>query len=158
MASALRITRKIDYALRALICLAEMPRGELSNFETIAAYYDMPKDFLAKILRELVRGGLVESVRGAKGGYRLARSPSDITFLDVVECIEGPIALNECLGSGEACSVQAQCSMVDVWQRAQDAMLDVLRSTSLSDVSTFDCAINQVPTLRGAESEVNAQA
>jgi len=134
MHSALQISRKIDYALRAVISMAEQADGSLVSFRQIAAIEAIPKDFLAKILRQLVEAGVVSSTRGARGGYCLARPASQISFLEVIEAVDGPIVLNLCLGENSPCDMSCDCSMLDVWRRAQAAMLDVFRTTSIADV------------------------
>jgi Rrf2 family protein len=139
--SSLTITRKVDYALRAMVFLAGLTPVELRNFETIATAYQIPKDFLAKIMRQLVQAELVQSIRGPRGGYKLNRPAYEISVLEVVEAVEGPIFLNHCLDDGDPCSIEARCSMMSVWERAQQAMTEVLRTTLLSDIADFDCAI-----------------
>ncbi len=134
MQSALQISRKIDYAMRATIRLAEVPDNQVMSFREIALKEQIPKEFLAKILRSMVSSGVVRSTRGPKGGYALARLPSNISFLDVIEAAEGPIVINTCLGDEGVCPVQSHCSMVNVWAQAQDAMINVFRKTSIKDV------------------------
>lgn len=118
----------------ALQQLKASHEAALLNFRQIASQEDIPEEYLAKILRHLVVSGLIYSVRGAKGGYGLAKEPSEISFLDVIEAVEGPVIINVCLGENQSCPVQLRCSMYSVWHKAQDAMLDVFRKTRLSDV------------------------
>ena len=89
------ITRKTDYAIRCVLHLAEAGKDVLMVNE-IAKEQDIPKSFLAKILQKLAKAGIVESLRGVKGGFRLAKKPEDISLLDVVELMEGPVAMNVC--------------------------------------------------------------
>jgi len=137
MQSSLQISRRVDYALRATICMAELPEGRVVSFREIAAHEQIPEDFLAKILRSLVKSGIARSIRGPHGGYGLARLPADITFLDVIEAADGPVQINTCLSDDhdEAnCNVRDHCSMYHVWSHAQNAMLAVFRKTSIADV------------------------
>lgn len=134
MQSALQISRKIDYALRAAIRLAELPDQQVMSFKEIAELESIPREFLAKILRSMVSSGVVRSVRGPRGGYALARKPDHISFLDIIEAAEGPVVINMCLDGDAGCPVQGHCSMVGVWARAQDAMLKVFRDTTIRDV------------------------
>jgi Rrf2 family protein len=134
MQNTLQISRKSDYALRAVIRLARLPKEQVINFKNIAQTERIPEEYLAKILRALVLRGLVRSIRGARGGYQLARQPSEISFLDVIEATDGPISINTCLGNGGGCPIHNYCSMHQVWRRAQDAMLEVFRGTTLHDV------------------------
>jgi Rrf2 family protein len=135
MQSILQISRKIDYALRAMLHLAALPPGTIVSFKEIARSCGLPKDFLAKIMKTLSDHEIVQSVRGANGGYRLARDPGKISFLDVIEALEGPVFLNPCLESLELCENALDCLMVEVWQDAQESMLDVLRRRNLRDVA-----------------------
>jgi Rrf2 family protein len=135
MQHVLRISRKIDYGLRAMIYLASIAQDAVVPFREIARQMDVPEDFLAKILKTLVDQGLVRSTRGPHGGYALARSPSTISFLDVIEAVEGPVALNVCLDGEDACGHSTACTMVSVWRLGQERMLDVYRQAKLSELA-----------------------
>ena len=135
MQHVLRISRKIDYGLRAMIYLASVAPAAVVPFREIARQMDVPEDFLAKILKTLVDAGLVHSARGPHGGYTLARSPSEVSFLDVIEAVEGPVALNLCLDGQDACGHSTCCTMTSVWRLGQERMLDVYRQARLSDLA-----------------------
>ncbi len=135
MQHVLRISRKIDYGLRAMIYLASIPQDAVVPFREIARQMDVPEDFLAKILKTLVDQGLVRSTRGPHGGYALARAPAAISFLDVIEAVEGPVALNVCLDGEDACGHSTSCTMVQVWKQGQERMLDVYRQARLADLA-----------------------
>jgi Rrf2 family protein len=130
----LQVSRKVDYGLRAMVRLAKNPPGAVMSFRDIAACEGIPDDYLAKIMRSLVVGKLVRSTRGPRGGYRLALPPSELTILDVIEAVEGPIAINACLESDGNCPKLEGCTLHGVFQRAQSAMIDVFRETLLADV------------------------
>jgi Rrf2 family protein len=135
MQHVLRISRKIDYGLRAMIYLASIPADDIVPFREIARQMVVPEDFLAKILKTLVDQGLVRSTRGPHGGYALARPASDISFLEVIEAVEGPIALNVCLDGDDACGKASACTMVSVWKEGQEKMLEVYRAAKLSSLA-----------------------
>ncbi|MFO0581971.1 MAG: Rrf2 family transcriptional regulator [Anaeromyxobacter sp.] len=135
MQHVLRISRKIDYGLRAMIYLASIPAEAVVPFREIARQMDVPEDFLAKILKTLVDHALVRSTRGPHGGYALARPSTDISFLDVIEAVEGPVAVNVCLDGEDACGHSTQCTMVHVWRLGQDRMLDVYRQAKLAELA-----------------------
>lgn len=135
MQHVLRISRKIDYGLRAMIYLASVAQGSVVPFREIARQMDVPEDFLAKILKTLVDAGLVHSTRGPHGGYALARGSSEVSFLDVIEAVEGPVALNVCLDGDDACGHSTCCTMTSVWKLGQERMLDVYRQARLSDLA-----------------------
>src|SRR2546423_4295628 len=136
MQHVLQVSRKIDYGLRAMIHLAGLPAGKIASLQDLATTLHLPREFLAKILKILTAKGLVRSSRGAHGGYQLARPARDISFLDVIESVEGPVQLNVCLDHKERCDVSASCTMYHVWKAGQDRMLDVYRNTTLAELST----------------------
>jgi Rrf2 family protein len=135
----LQVSRKIDYGLRAMIFLASVAGDAIVPFREIAHAMKIPEDFLAKILKTLVNGKLVASTRGARGGYRLARPSAEISFLDIIEAIEGPIQLNVCLAESskgkDSCGMTSSCTMHNVWREGQDRMLEVYRRAMLSELA-----------------------
>ena len=135
MQHVLRISRKIDYGLRAMIYLASVASGVVVPFREIARMMDVPEDFLAKILKTLVDQGMVRSTRGPHGGYALARPAAEISFLAVIEAVEGPIAINVCLDGEDPCSKASACTMVNVWRQGQEKMLEVYRQSKLADLA-----------------------
>jgi Rrf2 family protein len=86
---------------------------------------------MGKVLQSLVKAGIVGSSRGAAGGFWLTCDAGKISVLDVVQALDGPVGLNQCLVAGSACSRAKWCAGHTVWQEAQDAMLKVLRGASL---------------------------
>jgi len=131
MQHPLQISRKIDYGLRAMVFLASMPAGEVIPFREVARRMDVPEEFLAKILKTLVGKKLVLSARGARGGYQLARPAADISMLDVIEAVEGPVRVNVCQDNHDACKLSRSCTMYGVWKLGQERMLEVYRSARL---------------------------
>ncbi len=114
----MQLSRKADYALRAIRFLSCQPKGKLGSINAIAASEAVPREFLAKILKDLTRSGLLQSFQGVTGGYKLSRNPKDISFLDVIEAIEGPVHINLCTeGEGKSCSCDqvANCGMHNFW-------------------------------------------
>jgi Rrf2 family protein len=135
MQHLLQISRKVDYALRAMIYLATLPEGTREPFKEVAHKNEIPKDFLAKILKTLADGGLVTALRGPHGGVAISRPPTEISFLDVIEAVEGPVQLNLCLDDSKSgCSLSSTCTMQSVWRAGQERMLDVYRATKLADL------------------------
>jgi Rrf2 family protein len=130
----MQISRKADYALRAVIYLSlQEPEKSCASSE-IAARQSVPQEFLGKIIRDLMRGGLVKSKRGWNGGYALARPAQEITFRDVIEAVEGPIAVNLCLQPDQCCEHLGRCTMFGVWNEVQRRVLDVFTHTTLADL------------------------
>lgn len=136
MQHVLQISRKIDYALRAMIHLASLPPERIAPLQDLATTLHLPREFLAKIFKLLAAGGLVRSVRGAHGGYALARPARDISFLAVIEAAEGPVQLNVCLDHKDRCDVSASCTMYHVWKAGQERMLEVYRHTTLAELAS----------------------
>jgi Rrf2 family protein len=131
MSHPLQISRKIEYGLRAMLYLAAQPEGSLVPFREIAERMNVPQEFLAKILKKLVREGLASSTRGAHGGYTLGRPAAQITFLDVIEAMEGKVQVNLCSAHSSACNFGTDCTMTEVWQLGQARMLEVFRHARL---------------------------
>jgi len=131
----LQISRKIEYGLRAMLFLASLPRSQAVPFREIASRMEVPKDFLAKILKVLAKKDLVVADRGAHGGYRLSRPPGEISMLDVIEAVEGPIHVNVCTDLKESCNLSPTCTMFSVWRLGQERMLDVYRNARLDKLA-----------------------
>jgi Rrf2 family protein len=131
----MQITRQADYALRAVIYLSRLAPEERAATSQIAQEQRIPPSFLAKIVSQLSVAGLLQTSRGARGGVSLAKTPSEITLLDVVEAIDGPILLNECVACGGVCSFGNDCPMKPVWLDTQSQLV-----TNLQKV-TFDTFI-----------------
>lgn len=98
------INQATDYGFRAVVFLAGQPQGAMVEAQVIAREVVIPMRFLLKIMPSLIKAGIVRSQRGAGGGYALARSPREISLLDILEAIEGPIRLNRCLIDVDLCS------------------------------------------------------
>ncbi|MEW5994315.1 MAG: Rrf2 family transcriptional regulator [Candidatus Zixiibacteriota bacterium] len=113
----MRLSRKSDYALRAVRRLSNLPSGKLGSINSIAEAESIPREFLAKILKDLTRSGILVSYQGVTGGYRLSRPPRDVTMLDVIEAIDGPVHINLCT-EGKACGCEwyDTCSMRLFWE------------------------------------------
>jgi Rrf2 family protein len=133
--SLMQIPRKIEYALRAMIYLADRPGGVARGTE-IAHHEHIPKYYLEKVIRDLMHRGLVQARRGPGGGYKLARPASMITFRDVIEAVEGPITLNVCTDGSSSCALQPSCRMYRVWEKGQRLLLEVFSDTTLQDIAS----------------------
>ncbi len=129
----MQITRQADYAVRAVLYLAGK-KDERVATSMIAEEQKIPPSFLAKIISQLSIAGLLHTSRGARGGVTLARDARDITLLEVVEAIDGPIQLNECVGGDGVCSFTDGCPMRPVWCEAQEELVARLRNTNFADL------------------------
>jgi len=130
----LQLTRGSEYALRAVLYLAERPEREISALRAVSNAKGVPESFMAKIFQSLVHAGLVVSHRGARGGFSLARPAGEITVAEVIEAIDGPISLNTCVIHPESCGQSTGCPVNEVWVRAQGAMMDVLAGVTFADL------------------------
>jgi Rrf2 family protein len=125
----MQITRQADYAIRAVRYLAKPGSSQRIATSTVAREMKIPASFLAKIISQLSIAGLLHTSRGARGGVSLAREPRDISVLDVVEAIDGPILLNECVGSNKPCSFEEDCLVHPIWLEVQESLVKRLRET-----------------------------
>lgn len=128
----MQITRQADYAVRAMVYLAQLGADRRAATSQIAQEKQIPPSFLAKIVSQLSVAGLLQTSRGAHGGVSLARSPDDITLLDVVEAIDGPILLNECVAENGACTFGDSCDIRPIWCDAQKELVARLKGTTFS--------------------------
>jgi Rrf2 family protein len=124
----MEITRQSDYAVRAVLDLAMLPDDERAFSKAIARRQDIPTAFLTKIFSRLSAEGIVTTRRGVKGGVRLARPASEITMLEVIEAVDGPIALNRCTRRPSDCPLDATCAMYPVWHTLCDELRARLNS------------------------------
>jgi len=131
----LRVTKLTDYATLLMTVLAERADGIYST-TGLAERAGLELPTVAKILKQLGQAGLVLSTRGASGGYRLSRSPAEISLLDIVEAMEGPLAVTECSGHEGQCGIEHQCGIRANWRRVNDVIVDALRTVSLSYLQT----------------------
>ena len=130
----LQITRQTEYAIRGLMELAAKENGTPIRLKSLAESCEVSEAFLAKIFQMLSQHDIVKSHRGVKGGFSIGRNLDQITVLEVVEICEGGISLNHCLRKIDPCSRAKDCKMSRVWGRAQNALNDALRQTTLADL------------------------
>ena len=130
----LRLTSAADYAIRAMIHLACLPDGGVALRSEIAEAQYIPTSFMAKILRSLVRARLLRSSRGVNGGFALARPAAEINMLEIVEAIEGPLALTDCVPDPSGCGWSVDCPASTVWAKVQNNVKGTLKATSLEDL------------------------
>jgi len=137
----MQITRQADYALRAMLYLAK--ENERVPTSKIAESQKIPSSFLAKIISQLSIAGLIHTSRGAGGGVSLARKPEEISLLDVVEAIDGPITLNECTQDPSICTFGKSCPIHEVWCETQKAMVSKLQAATFDKLLERDYALRQ---------------
>jgi Rrf2 family protein len=126
----MQITRQADYAVRAILYLADKSPGTRASTAQIARERNIPLTFLAKIVSQLSVAGILHATRGARGGVSLARPADKISLLEIVEAIDGPVALNECVLDAALCPQGALCSVRPVWCEAQADLVKKLAQTN----------------------------
>ncbi|MCU0505833.1 MAG: Rrf2 family transcriptional regulator [Chloroflexi bacterium] len=132
----LELTKRGDYAVRAMVALASAPPGTLLSVPRMADEMGIPVRFLPQVMGDLGRAGLVTAVTGRAGGYRLARPASEVTLLDVVEAVEGDSRRRTCILRGVPCGIDGTtCAVHDPFFAAQDAMIDRLSSADLASIA-----------------------
>ena len=129
----LRVTKLTDYATVVLTVLAARPGVVLSAAE-LAEQAGLEAPTVAKLLKPLAQAGLVEGFRGSNGGYRLARDASDISLIEIVEAMEGPLGMTECSVHAGACGIEHSCGVRANWRRINDVVADALRSVTLAQM------------------------
>lgn len=131
----MRISARIDYAVRALIELAVLPPGRPGKAEDVATAQDIPVSFLLTIFGELKQAGLVRSQRGREGGYLLARAPDEITVADVARALEGPLANIRDISLQELVYPGVAAPLLQVWQAVRTNLRDVLEQVTIEDIA-----------------------
>lgn len=129
------LTKRADYAIRAMLALARMKDDQLLSARRIAEEMGIPARFLPQVMGDLSRAGLVRAEPGRNGGYRLPRPAVEISLLDVIEAVEGDSLRRSCVLRGEACGRSGQCDVHAVFVAAQDALLGTLSAASLASVA-----------------------
>ncbi len=131
----LRLSKKSDYALMAMKHLALHGDGSSSARE-IASLYDIPIELLAKVLQRLVRNGLLASHQGTRGGYQLARRPAQISVADVIQAIDGPVAVTACSSLDDgACEQFSKCNVRDPLWRVRERILAALGECTIAELA-----------------------
>jgi Rrf2 family protein len=128
----LELTKRADYAIRTVLALARAADDERLSVRRVAADQRVPERFLAQVMRDLVRAGLVDGIVGRAGGYRIAKPSAEISLLDVVEAVEGDSRRRVCILRGGPCALDGVCDVHAVFAAAQDDVLRRLRATTVA--------------------------
>jgi Rrf2 family iron-sulfur cluster assembly transcriptional regulator len=131
----LELTKRGDYAVRAMLALARSPSDGLLSARRIADAMAIPVRFLPQVLGDLQRAGLVEAAAGRSGGYRLARPARGITLLEVIEAVEGDSRRRTCVLRGGPCGMDGYCDVHGVFYEAQEALRDTFARSTLADLA-----------------------
>ena len=128
-------SRSAEYAIRAFVHLAQVPEGKYAMVKNIAEQEDIPAHFLAKILQQLARKGLLRSSKGPTGGFALRVEPSEIRLLDIVEALDGLAPYQQCASGLSECSDDMPCSMHDSWVGLRSRIMDYLGKNTIADLA-----------------------
>src|SRR5262245_49858662 len=131
----LRLSKKADYALLALRHLAAHPDKSAVSARELAETYDIPAELLARVLQRLVRGRLLDSHQGIRGGYGLGRPADAISVGDVIQSIDGRLTFSACSDSDHSCDQYAKCNVRDPLWRLKDRIVSALAATSVADLA-----------------------
>ena len=132
----LRLSKKADYALIAMKHLAVRGDRASSSAREIAELYSIPIELLAKVLQRLVRRGLLVSQQGTRGGYQLARVPSQVSVADVIQAIDGPVTVTACSTEDGQCEQFAKCNVRDPLWRVRERILAALGECTLAELAS----------------------
>jgi Rrf2 family protein len=139
----MEISKRTDYGVRVILDLAALPPDQRASTQQIADRQDVPSPFLAKIISQLSVAGLVVTYRGATGGVALARPPAEITLLEVIEALDGPIRVNRCVTQPESCSLNGRCPVRDIWVKAQAELKARLGLTTFEQLARTALKLGQ---------------
>jgi len=128
-------SRSAEYAIRAFVHLAQVPEGKFAMVKNIAQEERIPAHFLAKILQQLARKGLLRSSKGPTGGFALRVDPSEIRLLDIVESLDGLAPYQQCASGLSECSDDMPCSMHDSWVNLRSRIMDYLGRNTIADLA-----------------------
>jgi Rrf2 family protein len=134
----LRLSKKADYALIAMKHLAQRPEGGSASAREIAEAYDIPLELLAKVLQRLVRTRLLVSVQGTRGGYRLGRPAAAIPVVDVIQSVDGPVAVTACSTDDHNCDQFSKCSIRDPLWKIRTRIVEALNVVSVAELAIDD--------------------
>jgi FeS assembly SUF system regulator len=131
----LRISKLTDYGIVLLAHFAGEAPGATHNAREMAEETALPLPVVSKMLKTLAGAELLESLRGSKGGYRLAREPGDVTVAEIIQALEGPIALMECAVGPGHCDQEPSCPVSEPWQRINRAVQSALERVTLAELA-----------------------
>jgi len=131
----LELTKRGDYAVRAMLALTRGSGNGLLSARRIADAMGIPVRFLPQVLADLQRGGLVEAAPGRSGGYRLARDPKTISLLEVIEAVEGDTRRRSCVLRGVPCGQDGHCDVHEVFAAGQDALRSTFERSTMADMA-----------------------
>ena len=137
----LRLSKKADYALLAMRYLASNGDRGATSARELAEAYDLPPELLAKVLQKLVRGRLLTSIQGIRGGYGLARPAASISVADVIQAVDGPLTVTACTETDHNCDQYVKCNIRDPLWQIKDRIVSALAATSVAELAADMSAV-----------------
>ena len=134
----MKINKLTDYSIVILANLVAKDENAMHTAKELSEFSGIPLPTVTRILKILSNKGILDSQRGAQGGYELTKNSADISVAEVIEAMEGPIALTECASDDCGCALEPNCAVGKPWQKINKAVNDVLQNISLSDMSAKD--------------------
>jgi FeS assembly SUF system regulator len=131
----IRLARLTDYGIMLLTLLARDRNGAPRSAREVAARSRLPQPTVSKLLKALAHAGLLETHRGVRGGFRLAKPPEQVSVADIIAALEGPIGITECTAHPGACGVEPLCPVRTNWRRINRAVLEALHGISLAEMA-----------------------
>lgn len=147
----LRIGKMTDYGVVLLSYFARWEASRVFNAKELSKQSKLPLPSVSKILKALSRGGILESQRGASGGYRLTRSAKEISIAEIISLLEGPVSLTECsVSEACACALEISCPSRNGWRKMNRAVIQALEGITLSDMTCNVDESNEVLRARSS--------
>jgi Rrf2 family protein len=128
-------SRSAEYAIRAFVHLAQVPDGRYAMVKQIAAEEEIPSHFLAKILQQLARKGMLRSSKGPTGGFSLRVPPDEVRLLDIVEALDGLAEYEKCASGLAECNDDMPCPLHDSWKALRSRIMDYLERNTIADLA-----------------------
>jgi Rrf2 family protein len=154
----LELTKRGDYAVRAMLALGRGEGGRLLSVRRIAADMSIPPRFLPQVMGDLVRARLVKGMPGRTGGYRLSRPATEISLLTIVEAVEGGSRRQTCVLRGGPCRLDGTCDVHDAFAGAQEAMIASLEAVTLADLTGLTVSLTAGPAVSAGVAPVGSGA
>jgi len=152
----MKLSRRTDYALRAMSYLALRGNNGPCSIAEISQAESIPREFSAKVLKELCRAGFIRSRLGPRGGYRLIKSPDELTVLEIIEALDGPLSISDCLDDPEFCGRCGVCRMHNLFEKVNREMKHILGSATLADIAGKDSGAEPVRASTSRQPAIEA--
>lgn len=140
------ITKKAEYAIHILSELSNREKDRYHSSREVATRHNTPANLVPQLVSLLQKGGLIESARGPTGGIRLVGDPEKISLRQVIELVDGPMALTRCLTSEDYCPKSKRCPLHRIWRNTQHKMISELENTSVKDLAEAHTAAESLQT------------